>query len=788
MIDTGGYERMRNGRSRRRALLLASAAACAVVMFDQAAGTSAFAQSAPPALPPVTVDPPRPAPRVTPARPATRAGGEVSRRSATRARPVARVARRLPQAPISPPPGAPLNPGAPPERGDGPVAGFVATRTTSGSKTDTPIIETPQAVSVIGKDQITTLGARQTVLEATRYSPGILSETFGPDPRNDFFLIRGFDASQTGTYLDNLQFFSTAFATFKIEPFGMERIEILRGPSSVLYGGSNPGGILNAISKKPTGLPLNYIEYGVNEYGNMYGAFDFEGPKAVNEYGTFSARITGIAREGGTQTQHTDDGRIYVAPSVTWRPNADTSITFLGSYLHDDANGRNFLPYAGTVRPAAFGRIPTQLFTSEPQTDKFKRDQILAGYQFEHRVNEVLTVRQNVRYSHVEIDYKTLFGAGYASPPTFTQAQLARFNFVTTPQASIINVDNQAEFRFDTGPLSHTALLGFDYRRYSLDDTQGFSFGPSLNLLSPMYSFVAPASSRYRVANVIQDQIGLYAQDQIKFDRFTLVASVRQDFVRTDTTDKLTIANSSVGNDSAISGRVGLIYTSDIGLAPYVSYSRSFVPQIGFIGSTSAPLAPEFGEQYEAGIKYQPFGNLGYIGAAVFDLKRQNVSTTDPTFVLQTSQTGEVRSKGFEVEAVANLMEGLKFVGAYTAYDFETTRSLDPTLVGKVLPNVPQHFGSAFLDYTVQDGWLKGFGLGGGVRYVGTSFADPLNQFRVPQHVLGDIVVHYERAGWRAQVNMTNFLDETYVAGCSSTSACFYGERRKILGSLSYTW
>lgn len=761
------------------------AAAVSAMCLAPGLTAPAAAQSAAPALPPVTVEPPRTRPRPAVTRPSAPQAGTA--RQAARPRTAPRRAARVVQ-PVATPAPVTQGPATGGERGDGPVNGFVATRSTSGTKTDSPILQTPQSVSVVGNDQIETLKARNSFLEATRYSPGILSEIFGPDQRNDFFLVRGFDASQTGLYLDGLQLFSTGFATFKIEPFGLERIEVLRGPSSVLYGGSNPGGLVNAVSKKPTGQPFGFVEYGVNEYGNMYGAFDFEGPKAVNQYGTFSARLTGIVREGGTQTQHTDDDRVYIAPSVTWRPNADTSLTFLGSYTRDSTNGRNFLPYQGTVTAAPFGRIPVRLFTGEPQADKFEREQIFAGYEFEHRFSDSFVIRQNFRYSSVGIDYKTLYGGGYANPPTFTQADLTRFNFVTTPQANQVTVDNQAEFRFSTGPLSHTALLGLDYKRYSIDDTQGFAFGPSLSLLNPTYQYVAPTTSRYRVANVIQDQIGIYGQDQIKFDRFTLVLSVRQDFVRTDTTDRLNVSGSSVGNDSALSGRAGLIYTTDIGLAPYVSYSRSFVPQVGFIGSTNAPLAPEFGEQYEAGVKYQPLGNLGYIGASVFDLTRQNVATADPANVFQTTQTGEVRSRGFEIETVANLAEGLKLVGAYTAYDFKTTRSLDPSQIDKVLPNIPERFGSLFVDYTIGDGLFKGFGFGGGVRYVGHSFADPLNQFRVPSRVLGDLVAHYERNGWRAQLNVTNVLNDTYVAGCSSTSACFYGEQRRILGSLSYKW
>ena len=172
-----------------------------------------------------------------------------------------------------------------------------------------------------------------------------------------------------------------------------------------------------------------------------------------------------------------------------------------------------------------------------------------------------------------------------------------------------------------------------------------------------------------------------------------------------------------------------------------------------------------------------------------FDLRRQNVATT--TFVngpAITSQTGEIRSRGIEFEAVANPLPGLKIIGSYTAYDLENTRIGDPTLIGRTPTNIPERFGGIFTDYTFQDGPLQGFGFGGGLRYIGRSFADPQNLYKVPSTLLGDAQVHYERAGWRLAVNVANLTDERYVGSCQSTTACFYGERRKITGSISYRW
>ena len=674
--------------------------------------------------------------------------------------------------------------GKPAQTAVGPIEGYIATQSAAGTKTSTPLIKTPQAISVVGAKEIRDQQA-QSIDEATRYVPGIHSQTFGADSRNDWFLIRGFNEQTTGYYLDGLQLFSTSFATWKLEPWNLERIEVLRGPSAVLYGGGDPGGLINAVSKLPTFATFGQVEAGINEYGNAYGAADVGGVAgARNEW---SYRFTSLGRIGGTQTDHTDNDRIFVAPSLSYKPNDSTLFTVLGQYQHDWTNGQNFLPYQGTVVPAPFGRIPTNLFTSEPSLDKFERDQAMIGYSFETAVTPDILLRQNVRYGHLDVNFQTLYGGGYAAAPTAATADLARFNFVTRPSVDQVTADTQAEFHYDTWALHHVALFGIDYKYYNLKDSQGFAFGPSLNLLNPVYTAQTPTTSRYNSNTTALDQVGVYAQDQISLDRFTLVLAGRHDTVGIDTTDRVTGIGSDT-NPDAWSGKVGAIYNFDSGFAPYVSYSTSFNPILGTNFSTGQPLVPENGEQVEVGVKYQSPALPITAGLALFDLTRQNVLTTDPTFVLGSIQSGEQRSRGVEAELRAQLSDGLSLIGAYTAYELEITRDLDPTLIGKVPTNTPQQFGSLWLDYTIPYGAFQGLGFGAGVRYVGRSFADPANTLRVPDFVLGDAAVHYDRDHWRAAINVSNFTDEVYVGSCSSATACFYGDRRRLTASLAYRW
>jgi iron complex outermembrane receptor protein len=667
----------------------------------------------------------------------------------------------------------------------GPIDGYVATQSASGTKTSTPLMETPQAIAVVGAKQIEDQRA-QTIDEATRYSPGIHSQTFGSDSRNDWFLIRGFQEQTTGYYLDGLQLFSSAFATFKLEPWNLERIEIVRGPAAMLYGGGDPGGLINAISKRPTFTTFGTIEGGVNEFGNVYGAADIGG--VAGDKGQWSYRFVSLGRIGGTQTDHTDNDRAFVAPSLTYKPGDGTTLTLLGQYQHDYTNSQNFLPYQGTVVSAPFGKISTHLFTGDPSIDRFTRDQTMLGYEFEHIFNPNVTFRQNVRYDHLDVNFQSLYGGGYATPPTATDAELERFNFVTRPSVDMVEADNQAEVRFNTYALQHIALFGLDVKHYDLKDTQGFVLGPSLNLLNPVNPPASVPTSRYIASNTIQDQIGVYAQDQIKLDRLTLVLSGRQDYVNTNFKDKLAIGNSTNSNPSAFSGKVGAIYNFDFGLAPYVSYSTSFNPIVGTNTAINRPYVPEHGEQEEVGIKYlSPVLPLT-ASIALFNLVRQNVLTTDPNNVLNSVQTGEERSRGLEFDTTATLADGLSLTGAYTVYDLSITKDLNPANIGKMPTNTPDNFGSLWLDYTLQDGSFRGLGFGAGMRYVGRSYADAANLFEVPAYLLGDAAIHYDRDHWRAALNVSNFTDETYVGSCSSVTACFYGDRRKITASLTYRW
>jgi iron complex outermembrane recepter protein len=670
----------------------------------------------------------------------------------------------------------------------GPINGYVAERSLTGTKTDTPLMETPQAISVIGREEIRDQKPN-SLAEALRYAPGVRSETFGADTRNDWFKIRGFDAQDVGLFADGLQLSTFAFATWKFQPVNIERIDILRGPSAVLYGGSGPGGLVNVISKTPGFVPSNYVEAGVNSYGNGYLSFDFTGPVATpsGPSNELYYRLLGTVKGGNTQTDFTPDNTYFVAPSMTYKPDIDTTLTILASASKNDTRVQGFLPYVGTVVNAPFGRIPTQLFASDPSVDSFRREQEMIGYQFEKNLTDNLTFRQNARFAHDDVQFQTLLGNGYVGGDPST-ALLSRFNDFAHDTANQANLDSSFEYRFATGPVQHKTLVGVDLKSYEISDLQAFDFAtPALNLLNPVYGVQQGfPSTVFADQTITQKQVGVYAQDQLKLGRLTLVLSGRNDWV--NTADNNRLAPSESRDDSQFSGRAGLIYNTDLGIAPYVSYATSYNPIIGVNTATGQLFTPETGVQSEVGVKVQPAGFNGYFSASVFDLKRQNVLTTDPNNVLLQIQTGEVTSRGIELEGVANVTPELKLTAAFTNFHIFVSKDLNPALIDTVPTNTPSELASLWGDYTIKSGQLTGLGFGAGVRYNGISYADTANSLVVPSYVVGDAAIHYDVKNWRFALNVTNIGDKIYVGSCQTPTACFYGDRRRAIASASYKW
>jgi iron complex outermembrane recepter protein len=691
-----------------------------------------------------------------------------------------RVAAPVARAATETPPALPPQPG---QAAWGPVRGYVATNSATATKTNTPLIETPQAVSVVTRDQIEAQAA-QNLWQALRYTSGVTTEQTGADMRFLNVYVRGFVADQ---YLDSLKLLPGSFAVPQIEIYNLQRIEVLHGPSSVLYGQGSPGGIVNMISKRPTAEPFREVVTQAGNYGLLVGGFDASGP--LDKEGHFLYRLTGLARETGTQVDFTEYQRGSISPAFTWRPSADTTLTILTNYQNDPKAGFfNQLPARGTALFNPNGQISTHFYSGEPSFDRFDREQYNAGYVFEHRFNDAWTVRQNLRYMDVNVDFATVFPSGGLQPNLRT---LNRFAFTTLEELKTFTVDSQAEAKFATGPFLHKLLIGNDYQKAFDFAVNRNGPAPSINVFNPAYGLSIATPPIIINRKQVQNQLGFYAQDQIKLGGWNALVGVRQDRAGTDTNNLLTRTLASQ-SDVATTKRAALLYLFDIGVAPYVQYTESFQPLIGTTASGRA-FKPTTGQQKEVGIKFQPPGWNALTSVAAFDLVQQNVLTPDPANALFSVQTGAIRSRGVEFESKLSLTDSFNMIAAYTYLDLVVEQANDGT-VGKRPVGIPRNTASLWGDYTFPWGPLAGFGLAAGVRYLGLSAGDTLNTFSIPGATLVDAAIHYDFAnlspalrGYFFSLNAQNLMDKVYVQWCQN-QGCWYGLRRTVIGTLRYRW
>lgn len=757
--------------------------ACSYATISIMSEFPAQAQSS--VLPPVNVDAPaQRVARTTAAIQSQRASGQPRR---------ARAARSNTSAPPQPQQ-APAVQG---ERADGRVDGYVAKLTGTGSKTSTAIRELPQTVNVITADQIRDQGA-QTVSQALRYTSGVLAETYGAVSQFDSWTqVRGFQADffLDGTRLPN-GVSSTGWASSVIEPFGLERIEVLKGPASVLYGQAVPGGLINMISKRPTETPIGEVQLQTGSYDRAQAAIDVGGP--VDKDKKMLYRLVMVGRNANSQVDFVQNNRAYIAPSFTFRPDLGTSLTVLASYQSEwgGRTGFNYVPTSGTLLPNPFGRIPYSRYLGEPTFDKFDRQQASVGYLFEHHFDNIFTVRQNLRYFESDVDLRALNRVGELQA---NQRTLNRAAFGIDAGAKALTVDNHLEADFHTGPFKHVALFGVDYRkednRYNVGRNTAV---PPIDVWAPVYGvpIVDPGTTNFQLSNSQENHVGVYAQDQIKFSNWVFTIGGRWDHAPSTSFTKTIFTPNATPikqDPEAFTWRTGLNYLFDNGLTPYISYATSFRPVTGS-DIFGTPYKPTTGDQLEGGIKYQPPGTNTLMTLSIFDITQQNRLVSDPLNVGNSIQIGEARVRGVEVEARTEVTKGLNIIASYAHLNHEISKSTVPAEIGRRLPQTPIDQASAWAFYEVQSGPLYGLGFGGGVRYVGETY-DLSNARITPGYDLYDAAIKFDFGKVNPQyrgavlsLNAFNLFDKYYLTQCQTGAGCTLGFRRSVLATMSYKW
>jgi iron complex outermembrane receptor protein len=651
---------------------------------------------------------------------------------------------------------------------------YVATHTISGTKTAVPITEVPQSVSVITGADMRDRQVR-TVTQAIQYTPGVQINNFGGNEiRNDWIVLRGFDAKITGDYRDGLNQLPYDQIRARMPAYALESVEVLRGPSSILFGQVAPGGVVNRITKRPSAETLREIELQAGSFEFYQLSTDLGG--ALDQEGKLQYRLTAVARDAGTQDKYDNnhryqDNAVYVAPAFTYAPNADTSFTLLTHYQRDRNDGESRALY------------PTRTLIGDYNFDTNLRELYSAGYLFSHRVNNQLTIRQNARYQTGNMSLQNLYALGAPSGQI-----LNRYILAAKERANGLVVDTQAELLANTGTLQHHILAGVDYKYLNGEQQYRQALGPSLNLQNPVYGLDITYPS---AANTIIDQketntqFGVYLQDQIKLDRWIVTLGARYDWADSKIDDLL--ANKEIKqNDTAFTGRAGLAYAFNNGVTPYISYATSFLPQSGTDYHGTA-FKPTKGQQYEAGIKYQPAGKQDLYTIAVFNLTQTNVLTTDPdpAHTGFNVQTGEIRSRGLELEAKNQLSAQVQMLASYTYNQVEVTKSNAADL-GKTPVVTPKHMASAWLNYRFGSGPLAGASAGVGARYIGSTYVNNINTLSNQSATFIDLALQYDLAKWRLALNVNNLLGKESIVCRNTMLNCRYGVERAVIATAAY--
>ncbi len=670
------------------------------------------------------------------------------------------------------------------EAATGPFYGYAATRSATGTKTDTPLIETPQSISIVGAEEIEMLKP-QNLQDALGYVAGV-NRSEGLDRTSDTLIVRGFQLDgNTNHYRDGTRYTVNIF-NGQQEPYGLERIEVLKGASSVLFGAAAPGGIVNTISKRPPATALRELNVEAGSFDRKQLSGDFGGP--VDEDGVWSYRLTYLGRDADTFIDHVPDRRAFVAPALTWRPSAATSLTLLADYQKDKTGYVYGLPESGTILPNPNGRIPRNRFTGEPGYDKFDLERYSAGYLFEHAFNDQVKLRSSLRYMRARNEYRSVWISGLQDDGRTTAYRGAAPRW---DRSSNVVSDTSLQYQLRTGPVEHTFLAGIDYSLARHESERYDRDIDNIDIYNPVYGSPIGAIERLNPYSWKSDtkRLGLYIQDQMKIaDRWVVLLGGRQDWVRFDASNFFTDEKLADNEKSkAFTGRAGLVYLAPNGLAPFLSYSESFDPTEGKDRSGSR-FKPTTGRQYEAGLRYQPPGSGSMVSAAVYQLVRKKVLVADPSDPTMTYsiQAGEVRSRGFELEVRSALTRDINLIAAYAYTDARTTQAspLHPEQKGLRSLGVPYNQLSLWADYSFGSLGLPGLKAGAGMRYIGSTRSQ--TNAEVPAFTLFDAMISYSTGPWRFALNGTNLADKTYIGSC--TYGCFYGEPRRVIGTVSYRW
>lgn len=652
-----------------------------------------------------------------------------------------------------------------------PVSGYLANLTTAGNKSGTPLLETANSVSVVTSRQIADRKAL-SVEEAVAYSSGVSVSNSGLDPRYDQIKIRGYAVTTDADFLDGLRQPNTGWLSyFATEPYTLEQIEVIKGPESMLFGQLSPGGLVNRISKRPGDNQKQEIQLQAGSHNHVQGQFDINGN--LDEAEELRFRIVGLQRDADTDIEQVNNDIRVLSPSLSWALSPKTDLTLLTHYLERETSG--------SPRPYQDGDSLTHFWSGDEDFDKLDQQQWSVGYELEHRFSENLKLQQNLRYGSVDTINQ------YASAGARTGTLIERTSYGVYENMDMLSTDTRLNALLTTGNMEHSFTAGFDFARIDYGVEYAYGTAPDIDMSNPDYhqNIERPNTVLMDVDGKVHRK-GLYLQDLISLGNWRFTAGIRHD--RAEKQLSYSSGSTTRQDDSKSTYRAGALYLFPSGISTYASYATSFLPQSG-TNAYGDTFLPTEGEQIEVGIKYQPEGSNTLLTAALYQLTESNRLTQDPDNSINRIQSGEVRSRGLELEAISDLNDSLSMTASYTFTDAKQTENNDG-YQGKQAINTPKHLASLWLDYRFQEPTLQGLALSGGVRYIGSEYSDYANTQKNDRYSLVDLGLRYDLSGQldgvQLGLNAKNLFDKEHIV--CATGYCYRNAGRSLIGSLSYHW
>lgn len=665
----------------------------------------------------------------------------------------------------------------------------------TGTKSDLTAQDTPQTINTVEGQELDERGI-SSLNEALRYVSGVTTENRGGAiTRFDEFTIRGFKNSEN--YLDGLQLpYNEWNIQGQVDTYMLDRIEVMKGPASVLYGNASPGGIVNMISKKPQKNQNTDVEFDTGSDNRREGKIDSTGQIGDSDV---SYRFVGLAGAVDGQAEGSKDERYLLAPSLRWDIDDNNSL-LLQAFFQNDPNAGVYtsLPGEGTFKYSPYGKLPTDVYLGDHNWEAYKRKQESVGYQFDHRFSDEWSFTQKARFMHITAYQENTYSTGLADDGR----TLGRHMYMTDESMDSFNIDNQIAGKFDTAFLRHNVLLGFDYQWQNNKTEYQDAAAPSIDIFDRNNHEINRGNIAWDpslATNVrySMHQNGYYWQDSIDLDKLTILAGGRYDQYEKRTYGLQYGANTDeTFSQSKYTQRYGAMYHFENGISPYVAYSEGFEPLAGR-NKSGGSYKPETSKMWEGGVKFATPSQNTIFTAAVFDIKKENALTSNPNGVdpYEKYQSGEIESKGYEFELRTSPLENLLLTANYAYTDVKITEDANKALIGNRPVQTAKDNASAWANYTIDDTFLRGLTVGAGIRYIGRMEANQSNTEQLPAVTLYDMAASYELGNLTPALDnatlkmaVNNITDKRYVASCYDSNNCWFGAERSVVVGVKYSF